>query len=170
MKLLLLEAGYGRVYRFRYPRFQVDETPQVLYLAKYRHRTTGKRHLAGINLNYLSEDEIEELRGALPELLAAPPRQRYDVGMSLIPHIFGKYYRTYLFDNVIPISAETLRKPPTPKMKEKEERRRRWAEMSPEERKAAYIERARKAAETRRARRAEAEREAERLRRREEYD
>lgn len=155
MKLLLLEAGYGRVYRFRYPRYKVDETPRVLFLAKYRHRTTRKPHLAGINLNYLSQDEVEDLRNALSQILAAPQKRRYDVGMRLVPHIFGKYYRTYLQSDVIPIDAETLRKVP-----------------SPEER-AKYIERAKKAAATRAARAAQAEREAERLtsiQRRREYD
>jgi len=156
MKLLLLEAGYGRVFRFNYPRYRVDRRPRVLTLGKWRNPRTKNVLVCGINLNYLSSLEIEELRKALGEILAQKNlKRRYAVGSRLLPGIFQNAYRTYRADSIINVSKETLRKWPTEKAREKETRRRKWMDMSPEERKAEYIRRARKALATKAAKKKE---------------
>ena len=105
MRLLLLEQGYGRVYQFDYPKFQVDKRPRVLVLGKWRHPTTGNVLLAGINLNYLSEDEIERLRMSLGAILAQKNlKKRYRVGRDLVPDIFGTSYRTYKADEIVAVT------------------------------------------------------------------
>ena len=146
---ILLEQGYGRVYNFRYDNYNVDPKPKVFGLGRWRHPATRNTLVCGINLNYLSEEEISQLRKALSAILAEKTiKNRYWKGMKLVPNIFINAYRTYNQDAINLISAETLRKWPSAKAREKESRRKKWREMSPEERAAAYQERARKAAET----------------------
>jgi len=153
------EAGYGRVYRFSYGPHKVDPRPRVLALGRWRSPGTGNILVCGINLNYLSEEEIAQLRQNLATILSKRTlKDRYWEGMRLLPGIFKDNYRTYKQDEIDAVSRETLRKWPSEKAREEEERRRKWREMSPEERKEAYRERARKAA----AARARAKRTAER--------
>jgi hypothetical protein len=92
--ILILE-GYGRVKQFYYDAFGSDPRPRVLVLASYRHRSTGRRHVAGININNLTDKQIVQLRTALPSILKAKQRDRYDIGASLLPDIFHNSYRTY---------------------------------------------------------------------------
>ena len=164
MKLVLLEAGYGRVFRFKYPRFKVDKRPRVLTLGKWRNPRTDNVLVCGINLNYLSDLEIEELRKGLGQILAQKNlKKRYAAGNRLLPGIFRNAYRTYRADSIVDVSRETLRKWPTAQAQDREAKRKKWKDMSPEERRSAYIERARKATATKAAKQAEAERaEAER--------
>ena len=151
MKLkLLCEQGYGRVFKFRYGDFQVDPRPRVLVLGRWRAPGTGNVLVCGINLNYLSEEEIDALRQNLGAILGKKNlKDRYWEGMKLLPDIFANSYRTYKQSSIIAVTRETLRKWPSKKAREKEERIKRWREMSPEQRREAYQERARKAAETR---------------------
>lgn len=152
MRLLLLEQGYGRVFQFDYPKFRVDKRPRVLVLGKWKHPNTQNVLLAGVNLNYLSEDEIEILRKGLGAILAQRNlKGRYRMGKKLMPGIFDTAYRTYKADEVVAVTRSTLKKWPTPKAREREAARKKWREMSPDERRAAYIERAKKAAATRKA-------------------
>lgn len=143
MKLLLLEAGYGRTFKFDYPFFNVDKTPKVLVLGRWRHPNTRNVLVCGINLNYLTDEEIEALRKNLGTILAQPNlKQRYRTGAELLPDIFKTAYRTYKNDAVINVTKDTLRKWPSAQAAEKEARRKRWQEMSPEERNE-YIRQAR---------------------------
>ena len=152
---VLSEQGYGRVYNFEYGNYNVDPRPKVFALGRWRHPTTRNILVCGINLNYLSEDEINQLRQGLDAILAEKRlKDRYWKGMELLPGIFNNAYRTYNQSEIDNISLETLRKWPSVKAREEEERKRRWREMSPDERREAYQARAAKAAETKAARRA----------------
>lgn len=151
---LLLEQGYGRVFRFDYGPHRVDPRPQVFVLGRWRHPGTGNTLVCGINLNYLSEEEINALRKALGSILSKRRlKDRYWEGMRLLPGIFSNAYRTYKQDEVDNVSRETLRKWPSEKAREREERVKRWREMSPDERREEYRKRAAKAARTRAAKR-----------------
>jgi hypothetical protein len=102
----------------------------------------------------LSEDELVGLRKNLGAILSKRRlKDRYRKGLALLPGVFGEAYRTYKQDEIVSVDRETLRKWPSEKAREEEERRRKWREMSPEERAEAYRERARKAAATRAAKR-----------------
>jgi len=151
---VILEAGYGRVFDFDYDKFRVDRRPKVLVLGRWRHPGTGNTLVCGINLNYLSSDELIALRKALGSILSKRRlKDRYWEGMRLLPKIFKNYYRTYNQNEIDNISKETLRKWPGEKAREKEERAKRWREMTPDEKREAYRQRAAKAAKTRAARR-----------------
>ena len=152
----ICEQGYGRVYEFEYGPHRVDPTPKVFVLGRYRHPTTGNILVAGINLNYLAEDEISRLRQNLSPILAERTlNDRYWKGRELIPDIFKVAYRTYRQDEIVAVSREVIRKWPSEGAREEEERRRKWREMSPEERTAIRRQRAKEA----HARRQAAERE-----------
>jgi hypothetical protein len=151
---LIAEAGYGRVFRFTYPPYRVDRRPRVLVLGRWRHPRTRNVLVCGINLNYLSEEELVGLRKNLGAILSKRRlKDRYREGLALLPEVFSNAYRTYKQDEIVTVSRETLRKWPSEKAREEEERRRRWREMSPEQRAEAYRERARRAAATRAAKR-----------------
>jgi O-methyltransferase involved in polyketide biosynthesis len=128
--------------------------------------------IGGINLNYLSEEEINRLRQNLAAILAPDRRlsvrtgnrmnrpahdpheilkDRYYTGLKLLPDIFKNSYRTYRLDEINEVSKETLRKWPSEKARETEERRKKWKEMSPDARREAYKKRAEMAAARRTA-------------------
>jgi hypothetical protein len=53
----VISEGYARTYKFRYDGENVtDPNPTVIVLARYRHKGTGNRHLAGININEILDD------------------------------------------------------------------------------------------------------------------
>ena len=150
----MTEAGYGRVFKFEYPPYKVDKKPRVLVLGRWRHPTTRNVLVCGINLNYLSDEEVVALRKNLGSILSKHRlKERYRAGAALLPQIFHEAYRTYKQGEIVTVSRETLRKWPSEKAREAEEKRQKWREMSPEERAEAYRERAKKAAETRVAKR-----------------
>lgn len=92
---VLLEIA-AKVYQFDYERGRHDTEPRILVLGRWVHPSTGNRLLAGVNLNYLDEDEADELRGVLGMILK-PSRlkNRYWIGRRLLPDIWSKAYRTY---------------------------------------------------------------------------
>jgi hypothetical protein len=112
---LILE-GYGRVKKFYYDAWGSDPRPRVLQIANYRHRGTGKRHIAGINLNGLDDEQFARLRAALPTILKAKRRNRYEVGASLLPDIFKNHYRTYDKTFIHGIVQDTLTSLPRKEM------------------------------------------------------
>lgn len=92
----LLEDGEGPRWKFRYDNFNVDPTPDILLLGAYRHPNTGNNLVGGINLHYLSSQQVEKLAKALPEIMTAGNlKSRYWKGRSLVPDVFNDYYRTY---------------------------------------------------------------------------
>lgn len=96
--------------------------PVILYLGTWNRKLKSgetKQYICGINLNYLTNPKHRaQLKAELPEILdAGNLKARYDMGATLLPHIFkgtkyapgmddleglGKHgaYRTYRADNV----------------------------------------------------------------------
>lgn len=111
MRLLIIsEAGYGRTYSFPYQRAQHDPRPRLLLLGKWRHPSTRNILLAGINLNYVDENQLAELRKSLKAILQTRNlKARYWKGMELLPDIFKNAYRTYDKDYVGSITKDTLK-------------------------------------------------------------
>ena len=110
MRLHLLTEGYGRVYGFGYDKFKEDPRPKMLLLGKWRHPNTRNILLGGINLNYLSDDQVIELRKALPAILRNKNlKARFRQGKKLLPDIFGEAYRTYDRDWVGQVTRDTLK-------------------------------------------------------------
>lgn len=110
MKLDLLFEGHGRVYKFRYDKFNQDSRPRLLILGKWRHPNTGNILLGGINLNYLSDEQLLALRRNLKDILKHRSlKLRYWAGKKLLPDIFDNYYRTYNRDSVSQVTRDTIK-------------------------------------------------------------
>lgn len=114
MRLIIIsEAGYGRTYSFGYrndQNSQTDKRPRLLLLGKWRHPSTRNILLAGINLNYLTDEQLAEIRKNLKAIIQ--PRNlksRYWKGRQLLPDIFQNAYRTYDKDFVGSITKDTLK-------------------------------------------------------------
>jgi hypothetical protein len=102
--------GYGRVYNFSYPSYNIDPRPRVLVLGHWRHPTSGNQLVAGLNLNYLTGTQMQQLQQVLPQLLHSRNlRQRYWTGRRLLPQVFNNFYRTYRRDFIDAITPGTLR-------------------------------------------------------------
>ncbi len=115
-----LTEGYGRVKNFAYHAYGHDPRPRVLSLATYRHKGTGRKHLAGINLNYLSDAQIQALQKALPSILSQGPKDRYRIGVALLPNVFRHAYRTYDRTFVHEVTPATLKYITSPQMRKKQ--------------------------------------------------
>jgi len=114
-EILPITEGYGRTNEFDYTHFNVDPKPKVLKLGTWIHPNTRNVLVAGINLNYLNDNQIKKLRYYLPEILKDRNlRRRYWTGRRLLPDVFGEppgkgAYRTYRLDRIQAISPGTLR-------------------------------------------------------------
>lgn len=107
---IISEAGYGRTYSFDYQNAQTDKRPRMLLLGKWRHPTTRNILLAGLNLNYLTDEQIARVRQNLKAIVQ--PRNlksRYHKGTQLVPDVFKDAYRTYDKDYVGSITKDTLK-------------------------------------------------------------
>jgi len=113
--LPVLTEGYGRVYYFHYLRWKHDPRPRALFLGRYRHPNTKNVLMCGINLNYLSENEMVRLQRILHQVLSFSRNGYYrywrarDLGIG---NILDKAYRTYradAIDSIEGISPSTLR-------------------------------------------------------------
>lgn len=110
MRLSVITEGYGSVVNFKYDNAQHDAKPRVLLLGRWRNPNTRNILVAGINLNYLDDAQVAELRQVLPEILK--PRNlksRYWRGKSLLPDVFSEYYRTYDQDYIGSVTRDTLK-------------------------------------------------------------
>ncbi len=91
----LLEAT-ARILRFNYERAKNDPRPRVLVLGRWLHTQTGNKLIVGINLNYLDEDEVEQLNRYLPQIMnPSSLKVRWWTGYGLLPQIWSKAYRQY---------------------------------------------------------------------------
>lgn len=105
----VLCEGYGRLLSFSYDNWRVDPRPSVLVLGRWLHPNTHNKLACGINLNYLSNDQIDKVRLVLPKILKTRNlKQRYWTARSLIPDIMGAY-RTYNADFIRAVSPSTLK-------------------------------------------------------------
>ena len=107
----LLCEGYGRTHKASYAGWQNDPKPYILILGRWRNPNTGNNLVGGINLNYLSDAEIEHLQKVLQRILGGSKdlRGRYWRGRSLLPSVFNRAYRTYRQDLINAVTPGTLR-------------------------------------------------------------
>jgi hypothetical protein len=120
---IISEAGYGRTFSFDYQNASTDKRPRLLLLGKWRHPTTRNILLAGINLNYLTDEQLAEVRKNLKQIIT--PRNlksRYWKGKQLLPDVFDDAYRTYDKDYVGSITKDTLKFWPSDAALEKAEK------------------------------------------------
>ena len=91
---LLAEAS--KILKFKYDRGVHDPKPRVLVLGRWLHPKTSNALVAGLNLNYLNDDEIDQLRDNIG-LITKPDslKNKYWTGRSLLPKIWRKAWRTY---------------------------------------------------------------------------
>lgn len=93
---VLMEAGEAPLWTFDYDKHKADPTPNVVVLGAYRHPRTGNALIGGINVNYLNQKQVENLRSALPEIMSKRNLYyRYHAGRNSLPGIFDPFYRTY---------------------------------------------------------------------------
>ncbi len=106
----LLESGYGRTYKMDYYNYKTDPKPNVLMLGYWVHPNTGNKLLGGINLNYISQQQLTNLRKKLPKILGQKGlKARYRFGRRTLPDIFRFFYRTYNSEFVNVVQPSTLR-------------------------------------------------------------
>jgi hypothetical protein len=94
--LPILEAGEAPRWNFNYDAWRNDPKPDILLLGAYRHPNTGNNLVGGVNLNYLSSQQRDNLARALPQIMQAGNLySRYHKGKELVPDVFDNFYRTY---------------------------------------------------------------------------
>ena len=102
--------GWARRLNFSYDNWHVDPTPNILKLGEYIHPTTGNTLVAGINLNYLTPQQVLQVREFLPSILQNRHlKLRYWKGMEILPDIFDNFYRTYDRKYINVVEPGTLR-------------------------------------------------------------
>lgn len=107
--LHVLCEGYGRRYDMAYDNFNIDPRPSVLALGRWVNHK-GTKLLCGVNLNYLSDDQVLELQKNLQVILSDRNlRRRVRRLRSTMPQIFDRAYRTYNQEHVRIISPGTLK-------------------------------------------------------------
>jgi hypothetical protein len=110
MRLKLLYEADGRIVNFKYDSFKTDPRPRVFLMGRWQHPTTNNTLVAGINLNYLDDAEIEELKNNSKEILKPHNlKSKYWKGRELLPKIFEKYYRTYNQDNINSVTRDAIK-------------------------------------------------------------
>lgn len=107
---LIIAEGYGRVYNFDYTGDVVnDPKPSALSLGRFISPRKNQL-MAGINLNYLSPQQITRLQQNLPTILKNRNlRKRARMLRAMMPDIFNSAYRTYKRSEVNNVDPKTLR-------------------------------------------------------------
>jgi hypothetical protein len=86
----------AKVLRFNYERAKTDPKPRVLVLGRWLHPKTSNKLVAGLNLNYLNDDETGQLNHYLPQIMKPNSlKVRWWTGYGLLPQIWLKAYRQY---------------------------------------------------------------------------
>lgn len=80
--------------QFAYSNYNTDPRPNVLVLSRQIHPNTNNELIYGINLNYLSKQQLVKLLKASGQVYSVPEAKRYDRLESLIPDV-AQYYRSY---------------------------------------------------------------------------
>lgn len=94
--VFILEDEEGPRWRFGYDNWHQDPTPDILLLGAYRHPSTGNNLVGGINLNYVTAKQRDQIAYALPEIMKPSNlKGRYHAGRRLVPEVFDNFYRTY---------------------------------------------------------------------------
>lgn len=106
----IFAEGYARVYSHDYTGDQVtDPRPTAVSLGRWRS-PKGNQLFAGLNMNYLSDEQISRLQQHLPTILKDRNlKRRVRKLRSLAPDIFHASYRTYKKDEMNNVSPGVLR-------------------------------------------------------------
>lgn len=107
---LLLTCGYARTYDFDYTGKQVtDPRPNALALGRFKSPRRNQL-MSGINLNYLSPEQIKRLRQNLPAILKDRNlRRRARKLRAMMPDVFNSAYRTYNRAEINDVDPGTLK-------------------------------------------------------------
>lgn len=102
--------GYGRTFEYDYTGDQVtDPRPMALSLGRWKS-PKGNQLFAGLNLSYLSPEQISRLQQQLPSILRDRNlKRRVRKLRSIAPDIFNSAYRTYKRDEMHHIDPGVLR-------------------------------------------------------------
>lgn len=105
-----IHEGYGRVYDFGYTGDVVnDPKPSALSLGRFISPKNNQL-MAGVNLNYLSPEQIKRLRQNLPNILKHKNlRKRARTLRAMMPDIFNSAYRTYKRSEINNVDPKTLK-------------------------------------------------------------
>lgn len=92
----ILEDGEGPTWNMDYSNWKNDPHPRILLLGSYRHPNTGNNLVGGVNLNYLTPQQVNNLSKVLPKIMGGNNLyQRYHRGKDVLPDVFDNFYRTY---------------------------------------------------------------------------
>lgn len=107
-QVLTEAAATAPKWGFKYQNYNVDPRPEVLVLGDYTNEK-GHRLVGGINLHYLSNNQLIQLRKALPEVMKGQNlKARYHQGKKALPIVFDNYYRTYNDEYIRSITPSTF--------------------------------------------------------------
>jgi hypothetical protein len=93
--------------KFAYTNYQQDPRPDVFAMSRQTNPDTGNDLVYGINLNYLSKDQLRGLLEVAPQVVNVPEAKRYDALKYLAPDLTD-YYRSYNNDYMHEIEASDL--------------------------------------------------------------
>ena len=94
---------------FDYTNHKHDPSPEALILGTYQHPTSGNELVGGVNLHYLTRQQIIDLQKSLPRIMRGSDlKQRYDIGTRVLPGVFNNAYRTYRSDYVQGVKPSEL--------------------------------------------------------------
>ena len=69
-EVFVLEDEEGPRWKFGYNGKRVtDPAPDILLLGAYRHPSTGNNLVGGVNLNYITPEQRDQIARALPEIM-----------------------------------------------------------------------------------------------------
>lgn len=97
------EASYPGL-QFGYVNYKHDPVPRVLILGTGVNKNKNEI-IAGININYLDDVQLDNLRTIVDKVYKFKPKLRYDVLKKIAPDI-AKYYRTYDTDFVVKVKRK----------------------------------------------------------------
>lgn len=91
-----ISEATAKILRFDYERAKNDPRPRVLVLGRWIHPRTKNKIVAGINLNYLNDEEIARVQEILPQVMAPESlKNRWWTGYGLLGKLWLKAYRQY---------------------------------------------------------------------------
>jgi hypothetical protein len=79
----------------KYQAYDTDPRPNILVLGRWKNENTKNNLLAGLNLNYMSSDQLKQLRKRMKDIFSKKSlKNRYWRVKRYLPDI-AEYYRTY---------------------------------------------------------------------------
>ena len=96
----LLDEATLHVMDMSYSKSKNDPKPRVIVLGRFKHPRTGNTLVCGINAHYISKlpkGDAKHFKEALIKISddSLNTKQKYNLGLQLLPNIFRDAYRTY---------------------------------------------------------------------------